>query len=183
MKRLGVVAGVFFILALFAGAAFAGMVSEFQLTDGTVLRGEIIAHSGRVYSIRSKTLGVIRVHESKITSISSQNPSSGGVAGSSQTSSYTGSTSSTYGASSSGGDAQVVKQSQALQRQMMSNPNIMNEIMSLSSDPEIMEILADPEIMNAVSSGDINTLMANPKFMKLLSHPKMQQITKMTTSQ
>ncbi|MBI9073809.1 MAG: hypothetical protein JEZ02_00260 [Desulfatibacillum sp.] len=175
MKRgrwsLVVLATLFF----FAGSVLADMVSDFHLKDGSVIRGTIIAHASRVYSIRSPSLGVIRIHESKISSINTQSSSAGSGQASAAAS---------PGASGiSGGmsNSDVARQSQAIGQQMMNNPDIMGAIGSLSADPEFMEILSDPAIMAAVSAGDVNALMANPKFMQLMSNPQVQQITRMAT--
>jgi hypothetical protein len=67
-------------------------------------------------------------------------------------------------------------ESQALQQQMMSDPEIMNMIQSLQNDPDFQQILQDPEIMKAVNSGDIAALMANQKFMRLLDNKTVHDI-------
>ena len=98
MKPLRMIGAVILVLGLFFGLAHAELVSEFHLTDGTVLRGVVIAHSGKVYSIRSKTLGVLRIHESKIRSISTQDFSANSGAASGSAPAYAGSGASASGA-------------------------------------------------------------------------------------
>jgi len=70
----------------------------------------------------------------------------------------------------------VKGETQALQQQMLSDPEIMNMIQSLQNDPDFQQILQDPEIMKAVSSGDIAALMANQKFMRILNNKTVHDI-------
>ncbi len=67
-------------------------------------------------------------------------------------------------------------ETQALQRQMMGNQEIMNLILSLQDDPDVQKVLQDPEVMKAVSDGDINFLMANPGFMRLMDKKAVRDI-------
>jgi hypothetical protein len=67
-------------------------------------------------------------------------------------------------------------ETQALQQQMMSDPEIMNMIQSLQNDPDFQQILQDPEIIKAMSSGDIAALMANPKFTRILDNKTVHDI-------
>ena len=63
-----------------------------------------------------------------------------------------------------------------LKNTMTSNPQIMQIVTSLMTDPQFQEIMQDPQIVNAAKAGDIQTLMSNPKFMSVISNPKIGQI-------
>ena len=58
-------------LALFASASLvnAAEVREIELTDGSVITGEIVSLSGGVYTIRSAAIGTVQVEESKVRTI------------------------------------------------------------------------------------------------------------------
>ena len=139
----------FLVLALAVPLAHAGEVREIELTDGSVITGEVLSLSSGVYTIKSNSLGTIKVEEAKIRAIRAKSPDAG------------------PGASSD------VK---ALQGKMMSNAEIMNLIQSLQNDPEFKKVLEDPEIMKAVNAGDVASLTSNPKFLKLLDNPAVQEI-------
>lgn len=140
-------------LSLCAGQGYAGDTREIELTDGSVITGEVVSLSKGTYTIRTDSLGLVTVEEAKIRSIRAK-----------------GSPASVSTPSDAGG------QEQSLQKKMMSDPEIMSMIQSLQNDPDFKKILEDPELMRAVQSGDLAALTANPQFMKLLNNQKVQEI-------
>jgi hypothetical protein len=141
-----------FLLGISLGNAFAGELREIELKDGSVIYGEIVSFSDGIFTLRSKTLGTVKIKESKIRAIRSK-----------------------------ASVGQTGDQIQGLQQRMMSDKEIVDMILSLQDDPDVQRVLQDPEIMKAVNSGDINALLSNPKFMKLLESPTIQDITKKVT--
>ncbi len=75
-----------------------------------------------------------------------------------------------------GGSA--VNDSKGLQQEMLQDPEVLNIVMSLKTDPAFQEVLNDPEIMRAVNSNDVGALMANPKFTRLMDNAKVKEITR-----
>ncbi len=137
-------------LSLVAGNAPAGELREIELRDGSIITGEVVSLAKGIYSIKSDTLGTLKVEESQVKVIRPRAPSQGNTGGGVQD----------------------------LQGRMMSNQEIMGLIQSLQNDPEFKKLLEDPEIMKAVSAGDVAALAANPKFLKLLGNPTVQEIQK-----
>lgn len=146
---------IFLTLAIAAGMATAAEMREIELTDGTIVTGEIVSLTGGVYTVRSATLGTLRIEESNIRTIRLKD--------------------------SVGSSANTGGEVMSLQNKMASDGEIMNMIQGLQSDPEFQEILQDPEIMKAVQTGDITTLVANPKFMRLLNNQAVKDIKNKTT--
>jgi len=140
----------FLTLAIAAGMVTAAEMREIELTDGTILTGEIVSLTGGVYTIRSATLGTVRVEESNIRTIRLKDPA--------------------------GTSANTGGEIMSLQNKMMSDGEIMNMMQGLQNDPEFQEILQDPEIMKAVQAGDVSALVANPKFMRLLNNLAVKDI-------
>lgn len=162
MKRLFC---LFFCLICFqflAGIGFADQVLVFSLKDGSTIQGAIIAHSNHVYSVQTRSIGLVRIHESKISSIHKAGAPAKNIGTGSQV--------------QASGD--FGRQTRAMQQQFVANPEIMGIIMSLAEDPVVQEVLADPKIMEAMAAGDMDALAANPKFMNLMNHPKIKIITK-----
>ena len=136
------------ILAVTSSAA---EIKEIELTDGSIITGEVLSLSSGVYTIRTVSLGVLKIDDAKVRAIRPQGTPS------SQQSGQTGDV-------------------KSLQDKMMSDREVMGMIQSLKDDPQFTKILEDPEIMNAVQSGDTAALMANPKFLQLLNNPTVHDI-------
>lgn len=143
----------FLCMILFAAGAGAAELNVIELKDGSVISGEVISLAGGIYTVRSGSLGLIKLEESKIRAIRSNSPGNGGASG-------------------GPGDTQ------ALQQKMMSDQEVMGMIQSLRDDPEFKKAMEDPGVMKAVKDGDVSALLANPQFMKLLNNPTVKEIEK-----
>jgi hypothetical protein len=138
--------------------AYAGTNGEIVLTDGSVVSGEIRSVADGVYTIQSSTLGLLKIHQSKIREIR-------------------------FG--SHGEDRQISGDMpkmdmnsalQGIQKSLLGDKEIIGIIQALQGDPQFQKILNDPNVMNSVMAGDVQSLMANPEFLKILDHPKMKEI-------
>jgi len=141
------------MIGLASMAAAAAGIKEIELNDGSVITGEVLSLAGGVYTIRTDSLGTLKIDDAKVRAIRQQGAPSSASTG-------------------QGGDAK------ALQNKMMNDQEIMGMIQSLKDDPQFTKVLEDPEIMNAVNSGDMASLMANPKFIQLLQNPTVRDIQK-----
>jgi hypothetical protein len=137
------------VLAFIAGNTYAGSTREIELKDGSIITGEVVSLSNGMYTIKSDSLGTIKIQESKVSVIRA-------------------------GSSSQAAGGQV----RSLQDKMMSDQEIMGLIQSLQNDPEFKKILEDPEVLKAVNAQDIPALLANPKFIHLLNNSTVQEIQK-----
>ncbi|MBF0486175.1 MAG: hypothetical protein HQL16_06650 [Candidatus Omnitrophica bacterium] len=137
------------------------------LKDGTRINGQIMnLESGR-YAIQSPSMGEVKIKEDDIISITSADAAAAPTAP----------------APAMPQTVQPVKfkgeyaqQMQAVQSEILSNPNAMAQIQELMSDPQIMEALKDPAFVAAIQSGDPNAVQSSPQFQKLLNDPKMQNM-------
>jgi len=137
----------------------AGELGQVELIDGSVICGEIVSSEGGIYTLKTSTLGTVRIEESSIRAIRFGPPAK--VKGKEQAFRTTAT------------EAQV----HVLQQLMMGDPEIIRMIFTLLNDPDVQGILEDPSIIEAVNAGDIEALTSNPKFMKLLENPTIQDIT------
>lgn len=150
-----------FLLALNA-VAYCGQLSKIELTDGSVINGEIVSYTNSVYTINTTTFGEIKVEAVKVAKIESANYASPATSFSSivQTNNPTQSQVSTYG------------------QTLIKNPENTAIITGLASDPGLQEVARDPQIQDAVKTGDMQALMKNAKFMDIVNNPKMQEALK-----
>lgn len=151
--KVYVLMAILVMLSLAAASVFANAAEtrEIELTDGSVITGEVLSLSGGVYTVRSATLGTLRIEASDIRVIRLP------------------------GAAVSGDTLGRVR---SLEDRMLSDREIMETIRALQNDPDLQKILKDPEIMKAVQSGDIAALMSNPEFMKILNKYSVKDINK-----
>jgi hypothetical protein len=153
MRQIMICFALVFILV--ARSAFAGGLREIELKDGSIITGDVVSLSNGMYTIKSDSLGTVKIEESKVNVIRPKSSPQGAGA-----------------AKSAGGEAL------SLQNKMMNDQEIMGMIQSLQNDPEFKKILEDPEVLKAVNEGDTAALMANPKFTKLLNNTTVQEIQK-----
>ncbi len=165
LKRFGRNKGLFLIglllLGLITQDVYAGESSVIELSDGSIITGEVVSFDGKVWTIQSGSMGTLKIDGAKIVSIRSKTAvgkePDGGI--------------------STGSQANAAD-IQAMQQSIMANEQIMAMIMGLQHDPEIQAILQDPEVMQAVNAGDMHALLSNPKFIRLMENAKIKDITK-----
>lgn len=139
---------ILFGLIMGITSALASETRQIELTDGSVISGEIVSLSKGVYTVRSGALGTIRIRESKIRTFRTKGP----------------------------GREDIGDQVKSVEQKMMGDADIINMVKSLQSDPDFQKILKDPEVIKAVQAGDIAALMANPKVVQLLNKQAAQPI-------
>jgi hypothetical protein len=156
MKRAMIFA--LLIFGVLISTASAGEIGEVELIDGSVIRGEIISSRDGIYTLKSNTLGTVKIEVSKIRAIRFK-PSFEAHAKKRDT-------------MPDSAETQV----HLLQQLLLGDQEILQMILSLVNDPDIQGVLEDPSIIEAVNKGDIETLSSNPKFMRLLDNPAIQDI-------
>ncbi|MFA4933892.1 MAG: hypothetical protein WC574_05625 [Candidatus Omnitrophota bacterium] len=151
-----------FLLTLYA-YAFCGQASRIELTDGSVISGEIVSYLNGVYLIKTTSFGEVKIKADKIAKI---DPASYQATGAP--------------AGNSAKPAGDLTQSgvDAYGKKLMSNPENAALITGLAADSQLQEIANDPQIQAAAKSGDIQALMKNEKFMDIVNNPKMQEAIK-----
>ncbi len=152
--------GLLFFLLMFVSAASAAEKSRIVLTDGTTLDGEIVKFSEGKYTVKSSSLGTLRIEDSKVRTIS-RGESAAPVSK----------------APANLDDATIQNEIQKIQPAITGNPDIMKTVAGLVSDPDFQALFKDPEILSAAKSFDIKTLMANPKFIQAVNNPAVKEIS------
>lgn len=152
MKRT--LGSILFLLCLTLPLAVqAGELREIVLNDGSVIVGEVVSLANGVYTVKTATLGDLKVEDSKIKAI---RDIAGSMAGPEK--------------------ALGQKEITSIRKGMMADGSIIQQILSLQNDPDFQEILLDDSIMKSITSGDYNALMTNPKILKLMEKSTVQDI-------
>ncbi len=147
-----------FLTAVLINVAAAGELREIELIDGSTITGEVQSLNNGIYTIKSESLGTVRIEDSKVRAIRVKSETPAGRA-----------------VSRESGTAGGVKD---LQEKMTGDRETMSLIQSLQNDPDFKKILEDPEIMKAVQEGNFAALAADPRIRKLLDNPTVQDIEK-----
>ena len=134
-------------------AVHAGELQEIVLIDGSVIVGELVSLTNGIYTIKTATLGDLKVENARVDTIRNK---SGRMEGSVK--------------------ASVQQEIIAIQQKILADESIIQLILALQNDPDFQEVLQDESIMKAISSGDFNALMTNPKIVKLMNNSSVQEI-------
>lgn len=132
--------------------------SRFELSDGSVLRGEVVGFANGRYRIESATLGKVWVPQSRIRSIhpcADCDPGSPSVAPA---------------------IPDYRTRIDDIQRRLVADGKVIESISTLQNDPAIRAVLEDPELMRRILSGDIEGLRTDPKIGTLMQHPEIRAL-------
>ncbi|MBP9855095.1 MAG: hypothetical protein KBD53_09545 [Candidatus Omnitrophica bacterium] len=148
-----------------------------QLKDGSSLTGQVLGLVDKVYTIRTADLGMIKIEEEKILSISNKNIETNQIPATEPALipvavPTINTTPTTPNLTSSNMNAQM----QTIQQDIMSNPVLMADIQAMASDPEIVKLLTDPAFMQSMMSMDMAAIQNDPKFKVLLENEKMRSL-------
>ncbi len=162
---------VLFILILcgLPQTASSGTLREIELIDGSIVQAEVLAMDGKVYRLRSDTLGTITVPEDQVKAIRSPGET---IVRPQITPEPIPSTSSSPLATPT-----PTPSANDLQQVLSQDPAAMNKILSLQNDPLMQQILSDENTMRAVQAGDLGTLLNDPKVRALLNHPTVRELS------
>lgn len=174
MKKLY---SVLLISLLSAHLCFAAGNSRITLNDGTTIYGKVVGMSDGVYTIRTDTMGDIKVNSDNVVEISSNtapknqsniNILEGNERGSKNNYSKNNNSQNDYSAQQKDANAKV--------QSMMMNEDFMDNLMQLNETSEMQSILNDPEVMEAIQNGDYDFLMNNSKMNDLMNSSGIQEI-------
>ena len=150
------------LLASLAGADERILV----LQDGSQIRGELISYEQGTYTIRTESLGKIKLSDRQVEQVVSVKVS--------VPKSMPPAAANTLAGKNLGAidNASI----EALQSTIMSSPSLMGSINALQSDPQVQALLADPEVMRAVQSLDLDALSRNSKIQALMQNPQIKAL-------
>ncbi len=137
---------------------YCGQAARIELTDGSVINGEITSMSGGTYTVNTPAFGEIRVEAAKISKIDTGNSLS----------------------SSSLSNPQNLNQAQinSYGEKILSNQENIAVITDLAKDPKFQELVKDPSLAEAAKSGDTKAMMQSDKFKAILEDPKLKEAVK-----
>ena len=144
---------------------FADVIKVFTLKDGSVIKGQLADFHQGIYLIQSAHLGQVRLNEADVISITNEGAA---PAATSPT---------TTGAGNIAG-VPLTGQMSAMRNEILTNPQLNQQVQQLAQDPTIVQIFSDPafmqELMQAMSGQDPSVIQNNPKFQQLLANPALK---------
>lgn len=130
------------------------------LKDGTVIHGEVESMEGGIYTVKTESLGSVRVSAQEVRSIDA------------------GDAAAKRPAPEPSVQAPVPTQPdlQGIELGIMQDPQLLTMLLALQNDPNVLAVLEDPEIMAKVAAGDYTGLMTDPKIIALLDDDDVRAI-------
>lgn len=150
-------------LIFMCSPASAADIRNIELTDGSVVTGEIVSFSNGIYTIKTESLGILHISSAGIRAITSKPAQPGTETGPGASSPY---------------NPKFTSGVKDLQQRMLNDPALLKLIMALQDDPEFKQALQDPEILEAIKTGDTGKLGSNPVIQQLLNNPALLEIYK-----
>ena len=150
---------IFLFLWVVSSASHAGVVSQIELLDGSLIQAEIIYFSNGVYKLRSESLGTISVEEKRVQSILPNKSQISGTPAQLETA-----------------DPLVGQKVQGLQQKLTSDPKTMEMLLDLRKDPSMIGVLNDKDLMRAIQQGNLSTVIKNPKIQKLMKSKAVGEV-------
>ncbi len=141
----------------------AAAESRIELRDGSVISADLVGVGDGVYRVRSAALGELTIPESKVLAI---RPATADAAA----------PTSAAAPNPAGGAGAQTPDLAAIQQQLLGNPQTMEAITRLQSDPGIQAALADPQFVAMIMSGNVEALRTDPRFQRLLENPAIRAL-------
>jgi len=152
-----------------AAPVFSAELNDIVLDDGSIIRAEVISFQNGKYTLRSESLGVFTLDGSLVNQVLRHKAN--------QSAAPVGSLQAPLFPSSPENFQENVKKTQSV---LMQDPQAMQVVASMASDPNFKELLDDPESVAAIKAGDMAALLKNPRFLAIMQDPRMQEMaTKM----
>jgi len=148
-------------------APVAAAESRIELRDGSVISGDLVGVGNGGYRVRSAALGELVIPESEVLAI--RPASAAGPTGIAAPTSAT-------PANPLANPGSPPDDLAAIQQQLLDNPQTLEAITRLQSDPGIQAALADPQLMGLIMSGNVAALSSDPRFQRLMENPAIRAL-------
>ena len=175
MTKTTITLTLLFCLAVLPQAS--AEVKKITLKDGSMIRGEVVSMSNGLYTVKTENMGEVLLSESNIVSVVNESLANAQQALQNQAQALQ---QPAAAASAPAGNNSFANQVNAMQGQIMANPQSMEAIQAMASDPEISAMMADPQFLQeltaAMSGNNPEAIANNPKVKQLMNNPKMQAL-------
>jgi hypothetical protein len=125
-----------------------------KLKDGSIVKGELISFVEGTYTLKSASLGLLKIESERVGAIES-------------------SINSVYGGSKA---SNMHNNLSDIISTLTQNKDIMAMIMSLQNSPDMEAILTDAEVMQAIQAMNFEALEDHPKIKKLMHNSQLKAI-------
>lgn len=178
---------LFIVIMTMLSSVYADSGKYLKLKDGSVIFGQIKSLIQGIYTVDTSVMGTLRILEENVVSITSSNPAASNTSKGSNnnngslTPAYSGASTGYLKSSSPQPNVSGMMKNvnmQALQSQLMSNPELLGEVQKLLADPEIMKIISSGNLMNNLMSMDLESAKSNPDVQKLMNNSTFREVLK-----
>jgi|CXWL01.1.fsa_nt_gi hypothetical protein len=161
MKKLFL--SIILSLALIPCVTFA-TEQVISLKDGSSIKGELVGINGGTYTLKTASMGEVKIEASKVANISDAN--------------WAANSTTAGGTSFQPATGEMNQKIENAQARIMNDPEAMETIKEMMADPELMNLLTDPSITQAAMAKDTQAIENNPKTKALMENPKIQAFIK-----
>ncbi len=148
------------------------------LQDKSVIMGQVLELKEGQYTIRTETMGEIKLAADKILEISSLEIQATSSRPAKEIAIRDGSKKQAYSSppvSSSNANAQQ-DQVNSRVRSMAMDGDFLDSMMDLSQAGSMLDVMSDPEVMDAINRNDYDFLMNSEKMKNLMGSPEIREL-------
>lgn len=137
-----------------------------RLDDGSLIKGRIVAVDENIYRVETPSLGVIPISRDRVVAITKDAPSpapatsSNGLSLNQQLSR----------------DPALAQKMMTTQNRILSDPVLMESLVTLTQDPEMAALLSDPSLLTDLMNTPTDQWADHPKLKKLINHPALKRV-------
>ena len=159
MKKLFVPVSFAFLLLIFSPQVFADEIKFITLSDGSVIKGEVVNVDKSTYTVKTPNMGTLKIKGADIESITKDLPDKDSNTISDELN-----------------PTELKDQVGIMQGKLLNDPALMEDLKDMMQDEEVMKIISSKDFITTIMSYDQDRIKNNAQTQELMNNPKIREL-------
>lgn len=159
MKNKFIPTSFFFLLLTITTLSFADEIKVITLSDGSVIKGEVVNVDKSTYTVKTPNMGTIKIKDTDIESITKGLPAKDSNEISDELN-----------------PTELKDQVGIMQGKLLNDPALMEDLKNMMQDEEVMKIISSKDFITTIMSYDQDRIKNNAQTQELMSNPKIREL-------